>query len=148
MTTHPYLRAYMAGIAFPTMFLLVGVAGFCVARYGYGVPVPIERVIMFPMAILPNGFGVWNAFYVWLKPRRHLPIGLHGALLPFFLAPLGVTLATFLGFLSFGAHGFVWFQVLTLPYAFVATAFCIAIVVYYLIWKHLVGFFNEVLGIA
>jgi len=148
MTTHPYLRAYMAGIAVPTMFLLIGVAGFCVARYGFAVPVPIERVIMFPMAIVPNGFGLWNVFYAWLRPRRHLPIGFHGALLPFVLAPLGVTLATFLGFLTLGAHGLVWFQVLTIPYAFMATAFCTGVVVYYLVWKYLVNFFNAVIGIA
>jgi hypothetical protein len=148
MSTHPYLRAYMAGIAVPTMFLLVGVTGFCVARYGFAVPIPIERVIVFPMAIVPNLFGVWNVFYVWLRPRRHLPIGLHGALLPFVLAPVGVTLATFLGFLTIGPRGVVWFQAITIPYGFVATAFCFAVAVYYLVWKHLVGFFNEVLGIA
>ena len=40
------------------------------------------------MALVPNLFGLWNMFYLWLRPRPHLPIGLHGALLPFVLAPL------------------------------------------------------------
>jgi len=148
MNPHPYLRAYMAGIVAPTLFLLVAITGFCVARYGFAVPIPIERVIVFPMAIVPNLFGLWNVFYLWLGPRRHLPIGLHGAVLPFVVAPLGATIATLLGFLAFGAHGLIWFEALMIPYTLVATALGFAVVVYYLVWKHLVGFFNEVLGIA
>jgi len=99
MNTHPYLRAYMAGIAAPTMFLLVALSGFLIARYTFQIPVPIERVIIFPMALVPNLFGVWNIFYLWLRPRPHLPIGFHGAILPFVLAPAGFLLATCSGFL-------------------------------------------------
>ena len=35
MKTHPYLRAYMAGIAVPTPFLLVAVTGFTIGRSIY-----------------------------------------------------------------------------------------------------------------
>ena len=147
MTTHPYLRAYMAGIAVPTMFLLVIVTGFIIARHVYNVPLPIERVIVFPMAIVPNVFGVWNMLYVALH-GRHLPIGLHGALLPFVLAPLGFTMATALGFLAAGPDGLVWFETLRVPYARLAVIFPSVVVIYYLVWKHLVGFFNKLLGIA
>ena len=148
MNTHPYLRAYMAGIVVPTLVLLVAMTVFFVARYVFQIPIPIERLIIFPMALVPNLFGAWNIFYVWLRPRRHLPIGFHGALLPFVIAPIGFTIATSLGFLAVTPRGFVLFQAITVPYPFVATFFSAGIVVYYLVWKHLVGFFNELLGIA
>ncbi len=148
MKTHPYLRAYVAGIAVPTMLLLVAMSVFSVTRYVYKIPIPIERVIVFPMALVPNLFGVWNMLYVWLRPRRHLPIGFHGALLPFVLAPIAFTIATSLGFLAVTPRGFVWFQAITLHYSFAATGFLCALIIYYLVWKHLVGFFNELLGIA
>lgn len=148
MNTHPYLRAYMAGITVPTMFLLVGLTAFCIARFGYEVPVPIERAIIFPMAIIPNLFGAWNVLYVALRSHAHLPIGLHGALLPFVLAPIGITAATLLGFLAATPEGFVWFEVIRIPYSRIGIAFPIVIIVYYLVWKHLVGFLNELLGIA
>jgi hypothetical protein len=148
MNTHPYLRAYMAGIVVPTLFMLLVLAGFCILRFVCQVPVPIEQVIVFPMAVVPTLFGLWNMFYLWLRPRRHLPIGLHGALLPFVLAPLGFSLATGLGFLTLGTSGLVWFQQITIPYPYIALGFTIALIAYYLVWKYLVGFFNQVLGIA
>ena len=148
MSTHPYLRAYMAGITVPTAFLLVIMTGFFIARHVYAVPIPIERMIVFPMAIIPNLFGVWNMLYVRLNQHRHVSIGLHGAVLPFVLVPIALTMATSLGFLSLTAEGVVYFGVLRIPYKFLATLFPIVLVVYYLIWKHLVGFFNELLGIA
>jgi hypothetical protein len=148
MNTHPYLRAYMGGIVAPTVFLLLVLTAFCTARFVFQVPIPIERVIVFPMALVPSLFGLWNMFYLWLRPRRHLPIGLHGALLPFVLAPLGFMLATGLGFLTLGSNGVVWFEQLVVPYHYIAFGFAIALIVYYLVWKYLVGFFNQMLGIA
>ena len=100
------------------------------------------------MAIVPNLFGVWNMLYVLLRPRRHLPIGFHGALLPLLLAPIGFTIATSLGFLAVTSRGFVLFEAITIHYPFVATGFLFSLLLYYLVWKHLVGFFNELLGIA
>ena len=64
MNTHPYLRAYMPGIVVPTVFLLVAMTGFMLARFVYNVPVPIERVIVFPMAVVPNLWGAWNVLRV------------------------------------------------------------------------------------
>jgi hypothetical protein len=148
MNTHPYLRAYMAGIVFPTLVLLVVLTGFCIARFVYQVPVPIERVIIFPMALVPNLFGLWNMFYLWLRPRPHLPIGLHGALLPFVLAPLGITLASTLGLVTVGSSGLECFEHFIVPYQYVALAFTVGLIIYYLAWKYLVGFLNQVLGIA
>src|SRR5437667_351118 len=88
MNQHIYLRAYMAGIVVPTIFLLVVVTVFTIARYVYNIPVPMERVIVFPMAVVPNAWGLWNVLFVALRSRLQLPIGLHGALLPILLAPL------------------------------------------------------------
>jgi hypothetical protein len=137
MSAHPYLRAYMAGIVVPTVFVLVIFAVFCVARFVYDVDVPIERIIVFPLALVPNLWGLWNLLYVSRHSHRRLPLGLHGAVLPVLVTPLAVGGAMVLGF--------------AFPSSF-ATAFLLAfpivLVVYYVIWKYLVGFFNELLGIA
>jgi hypothetical protein len=148
MNPHPYLRAYMAGIVVPTIVLLFALTGFILARFVFQVPVPIERAIVFPMAIVPNLFGVWNMFYLWLRPRPHLPIGLHGAILPFLLVPAGYLIGSALGVVSLTSQCAVYFHEIMVPYAFFAVGFAFALIVYYLVWKYLVGFFNQVLGIA
>jgi len=148
MNTHPYLRAYMAGIVVPTIVLLIVLTAFVIARFVYQVPIPIERAIIFPMGIVPSAFGLWNIFYVWLHPRHHLPIGLHGALLPCLLGPSGYFLGRSLGILKHGAGGFVYFEAVTIPYTFLVIGFAFALIAYYLVWKYLIGFFNRVLGIA
>jgi len=42
MNQHIYLRAYMAGIVVPTIFLLAVATVFTIARYVYNIPVPVE----------------------------------------------------------------------------------------------------------
>ncbi len=148
MNTHPYLRAYMAGIFAPNLGLLVVLTIFIMTRLVLHVPIPLERVIIFPMALVPNLFGLWNIFYVWSRPHRHLPIGFHGALLPLLMMPAGAALAVCGGFLTIGAHGVVWFQAIGVPYSLIAPWFLAAVAIYYLIWKYVVGFFNQMLGIA
>jgi hypothetical protein len=137
MNRHTYLRAYMAGITVPSIFLLVVAAGFCIARYVCNIPVPIERVIVFPMAAVPNLWGLWNMLFVASHERTHLPIGFHGAVLPVLLGPLGFALTRILDF--------------PIPHA-VVQAFPIGILIgliaYYLAWKYLVGSLNGVLAIA
>ena len=137
MNGHRYLRAYLAGIAVPTVFLLVLLTGLTVARYLGRVPGPVERVIVFPMAVVPNLWGAWNMLYAWLGPRRRMPIGVFGALLPIIVAPTAVVLG--------GAMGVEFPQ-------FAIRAFPVVVVVvtaaYYLLWKYLVRFLNEVLEIA
>jgi hypothetical protein len=111
-------------------------SGYTVFRYAYNFPVPLERVIVFPMAVVPNLWGLWNILFVAFRERLHLSIGLHGALLPFLLAPLGIV---------------VW-SALNLPIPFLAHFFPIAaplgLIAYYLAWKYLVGFLNRVLALA
>jgi hypothetical protein len=137
MNQHTYLRAYLAGIAVPTVFLLVVMTGYSVLRYVYNFPVPVERVIVFPMAVVPNLWGLWNVFFIALHNRFHHPIGLHGAILPIFLAPMGLLIA---GLLNFPVPLFV---TRLLPYLAP-----VAIIAYYLAWKYLVGFLNRMEGIS
>src|SRR5438093_11028239 len=127
MKTHPYLRAYMAGIAVPTPFLLVAVTGFTVGRSIFGLPVALEHVIIFPMAVVPNLWGVWNMLRLASGATDRWPIGPHGAVLPLILIPLGL----------------VWARVFGIDFVkpAAAAAFApVAIAVYYLAWKYLVAY--------
>jgi hypothetical protein len=137
MKQHTYLRAYMAGIFVPTIFLIVVATAFCIVRYVYNLPVPVERVIVFPMAFVPNLWGLWNMLYVASHTRTGLSTGLHGALLPLVLAPLGILLTRVLDF------PIVHHSVGALPIVVLAV-----LVAYYLVWKYIVGFLNGVLGVA
>lgn len=137
MNQHTYVRAYLAGIAVPTVFLLVVMTAYTVLRYVYNFPVPVERVIVFPMAVVPNLWGLWNILFIAFRERLHLSLGLHGALLPILLAPLSIVVRSLLNF--------------PIP-AFVAHAFPIlapiGLIAYYLAWKYLVGFLNGVLALG
>jgi len=134
MRTHPFLRAYMAGIVVPTIVLLFGVAAFTIARYVYHVPIPIERAIMFPLTVVPNLWGAWNMLYLAVGERRW-SIGAHGAVLPLILIPLGLLLARL-------------FTIDLVTPSLAALAAPMAIAAYYLIWKHVVAFLNAEMGIA
>jgi hypothetical protein len=137
MNTHPYLRAYLAGICVPTIFLLFVATGFTFIRYVYNFPVPIERVIVFPMAVVPNLWGLWNILFVSFLARRRFSIGLFGAFLPLLLAPLGYSVAHLLQF--------------PIPPHVLAAApvgLPIGMILYYLVWKHLVSSLNAELAIA
>ena len=148
MNKHPYLRAYMAGISVPTPLLLIALTVFSISRFVYDIPIPVERVIIFPMAIIPNLFGVWNMLYLASRAYTRLPLGIHGAILPFIIAPAGFLLGRSLGFLRTTGDGFTYFGVVQIHYALVAIVFPVALIVYYLVWKYLIGFFNRVTGIA
>ena len=148
MKDHPYLRAYMAGIVAPTVALLVVLTVFLKLRFISHVPAPIERLVIFPMAVVPNVFGLWNMLYIKLRSHWPMPIGLHGALLPFFLAPIGASLAISLGYLEVTNNGLIYFGIVHIPYGYAALAPFFAVVAYYLIWKHIVGFLNELQGIG
>jgi hypothetical protein len=137
MNQHPYIRAYLAGIAVPTVVLLGVMTGYIVLRYIYDFPVPVERVIVFPMAVVPNLWGLWNVLFVALRSRRQWNIGLHGALLPILLAPLGILVT---GLLHFSIPGFA-------IHAFPILA-PLSLIAYYLAWKYLVAFLNRALDIA
>jgi hypothetical protein len=148
MKAHPYVRAYMAGVFAPSLVLLLALTAFVVGRLMLHIPIPIERVIVFPMALVPNAFGVWNILYVWSRPHVGWTIGLHGAVLPFCLVTMGTIAAVSGGLLTINATGVIWFQSIRVPYLLLAPWFLAAVAIYYLVWKHLVGFLNRLLEIA
>jgi hypothetical protein len=148
MKIHPYLRAYVAGIFLPTLVLPLILTGFITLRLVIGVQVPIERFIIFPMAVVPFLFGLWNMVYLATHERTHLPLGIHGAILPFLGVPVGALVASCLGILQVRDDGIFWFQHVHVPYALFACAFLAAVAGYYLVWKYIVGFLNSVLEIA
>ena len=126
----------MAGITIPTMMLIFIMIVFTLARYIFDVSVSIEKIIVFPMAIVPNLWGIWNILYVYLRRYRYLSIGFHGALLALVIIPLAFGITRLTGF------EIPWLLASAFPFAMP-----ILVSVYYLVWKHLVAFFNAVLGI-
>jgi hypothetical protein len=148
VNSHPYLRAYMAGVAIPTAFLLVALTAFCVARFVLQVPIPIERAIVFPMALIPNLWGGWNMIYTALRRKHRWDVGLHGALLPPILVPAGYLAGKLLGFLTSTAHGFAYFKTVQVPFGHVAIILPIGMAIYYLVWKYGVSFLNRVVVIG
>jgi hypothetical protein len=134
-TPHPYLRAYMAGITIPTAFLLVILAVFLTVHGFHPDPLPLDRMLVFPMALAPNIWGAWNMLYVALRRRWEWPLGRHGILLALLVGSLAWTIARAVG----------------LPMATLHTALGVypfAVVAYYLLWKYGVRLLNEILGIA
>jgi hypothetical protein len=150
MRTHPYLRAYMAGIVVPTLFLLAVATIYAIFRFQNGRPVylevpsqfvfgipgrPLERLIVFPMAIVPNLWGVWNMVHLRLRGRLPISLAAFGALLPLLLVPFIVTLGRAL-------------DVFYVQMGFALSAIPVGMALYYLAWKFLVGSLNEEMGIA
>jgi hypothetical protein len=137
MNKHPYLRAYLAGIAVPTVFLLVIMTNYTIIRYVWNFPIPIERVIVFPMAVVPNAWGLWNVLYRAFFAGWRVSLGVFGAALPLLLMPCGYFVARLLGFAV--PHVLIALAPFTIP---------VAVIAYYLVWKYFVGFLNAELGIA
>ncbi len=148
MSTHPYLRAYLAGIFVPTLILPLMLTAFIVLRLVLQVPVPIERGLIFPLALVPVVWGLWSMLWLGSHEHTHLNVGVHGAILPFLLLPAGAFIAHASGVVAFGATSVTWFQALQIPYVLIACGFCCGVAAYYLVWKYIVGFVNRVLGIA
>jgi hypothetical protein len=138
MTTHPYLRAYMAGVTVPSIVLLFAFAVFFVVRLACNPDFPIERVLVFPLALVPALWGAWNMVYLAMHKRRYMPLGCHGGLVPLFLVPGALLVAR--------AFGFDY--ILAATWLIVLVGLPLAVIVYYLVWKYVVGFLNELLGIA
>ncbi len=144
MRPHPYWRAYMAGIVVPTLFLLVVMSIFAYHRYYFevssqfvlGLPGrPLERAIVFPMAVVPNAWGLWNMLRLAIGSRTRMSLGVHGALLALVLMPGGVALGRLL-------------DTFTIQWQLALPMVPIGMATYYLAWKYFVGFLNEEIGIA
>ena len=145
MRPHPYLRAYLAGIATPTLFLLlILTADVVLHAFGptalpahvAGLMPGIERVLPFPMAVVPNLWGFWNIVYAAIHARRpRWPLGIHGALLVLFLVPAGVMLARAM-------------EVADISLSTALPVIPVVMAIYYLAWKFAVGFLNRELGLG
>ncbi|HEV2447531.1 MAG TPA: hypothetical protein VGS58_16485, partial [Candidatus Sulfopaludibacter sp.] len=135
MNRHRYLLAYMSGTLLPTWALFGLLTLFILGRFVYDTHIPVERMIPFPMAVVPNLWGLWNLLYLALGIKGRMSLGAWGALLPLILVPSGLLLAH-----AFGA-------VLLTP-AQAAVALPLVIGLYYLLWKVVVGFFNAVAGLG
>ena len=61
----------MAGIAVPTPLLLFVLTMFSIARFACNIPIPVERVIIFPMAIDPPISSACGICSTW--PRTRAP---------------------------------------------------------------------------
>jgi len=134
----------MAGIVVPTLFLLFATTVYAIHRFYlevpsqfvFGIPArPLERLIMFPMAVVPNLWGVWNMLYLRLKPTLRVPLAVFGALLPMLLVPLMITFGRALDafYIQMG------YALLAIP---------VGMALYYLVWKFAVGALNNELGIG
>ena len=144
MRPRPYLRAYMAGIVVPTIVLLwiASVDAYRLfylevpSQFVFGLPArPLERAILFPMAIVPNLWGVWNMVWVATKSRTRLPVGLHGSVLPALLVPAGIL------------HGRA-LELFHIQMGYALLAIPVGMAMYYLAWKFLVGSLNREMGLA
>jgi hypothetical protein len=138
----------MAGTLVPTLVLPLLLAVFLVLRVGLQITFPIERGLIFPMALVPALWGLWNILWELTRELTHLPLGLHGAVLPLLLAPAGAIIATHAGVLTLGTSSVTWFNAVTVPYALIALFLAVGMTAYYLAWKYIVGFVNRLMGIA
>lgn len=136
MKNHLYLRAYMAGVTLPTMLLVPVLAGFVILRFGYNVPIPIERGLVFPMAIVPGLWGLWNMLYLVVRKRWRIPFGVYGALVPLLVGPIALGNAFLLGF-----------DIPRFVLALFPAGVGAVMLAYYLLWKYVVGLFNRVLEV-
>ena len=144
MRPRPYLRAYMAGVLIPT-FVLLWIAAVDAyhmfylevpSQFIFGLPArPLERAILFPMAVVPNLWGTWNMLWVATRSLTHLSIGAHGSVLPALLVPAGILLARTT-------------QLFDIQMGFALLAIPVGMAAYYLAWKFLVGSLNAEIGIA
>ena len=136
MKNHIYLRAYMAGVTVPTVLVVLVLACFMVLRFGYNLQVPIERGLVFPLAIVPGLWGLWNMLYMVVRRHWRIPLGVYGALVPLLVGPLALLDASLLGF-----------DIPRFALAIFPAGVALAMLAYYLVWKYLVGFVNRVLEI-
>ena len=138
MQSHIYLRAYMAGVTVPSVLVILMLAGSVVLRFGFGynVPIPIERFLVFPLAIVPGLWGLWNMLYIVVRKHWRIPLGLHGALVPLVAGPLALGNAFLAGF-----------EVSRSAWTIFPAGLALAMLAYYLMWKYLVGFLNGVLNV-
>jgi hypothetical protein len=88
---HRYIRAYLAGVALPT--LVVCAAGFLIVGFFDRFDISVQRALILPLATNPLIWGVWNVAWVALSPQRRALIGWYGVLLAVLLIGVGLLVA-------------------------------------------------------
>lgn len=96
---------------------------------------PLDRAFLFPMAIVPNAWGLWNMLYLAVHSRVRVPVGIFGSLLVLILVPGGVALTRL-------------FDAFSIQMDLAVPMVPIGMGVYYLVWKYAVGPLNAEMGIA
>ncbi len=147
MSTHSYLRAFLAGTFVPTVVLPLLLTAVILVRLDLQAALSIGRSLIFPVAVVPILWGLWNMLYLACHERTHLAVGLHGALLPLLLVPCGTIVAESLGILHLSSNGVTWFEAVHIPHVCIACGFALVLSAYYLLWKYVVGFLNRTLGV-
>ena len=118
----------------PTMLMplvIVGLRLMHPENHGFAV----EELLVFPIGLAPNAWGLWNVLYVRLTRHRRIPQGVFGAALVLVIFPGALAIQMTL-------DKFLWTREL------VAVGLPLTLGVYYLAWKHVVAWFNELLGIG
>ena len=129
---HPYVRAYLTGVALPT--LVVCLAGSIAVLSFDRLDPPLQRALLLPIVTNPVVWGIWNVVWVALGPRRRVEIGWHGAMLAVLLIGVGVWLAARLDVS----------QVTPQRGAIVLIPTGLA---YYVLWRYGVSFPNALVGL-
>jgi hypothetical protein len=132
MRSHRYVRAFLAGIALPT--LVVCAAELVAILFFDRMEPRIQRALLLPVATNPVAWGLWNVAWVACGRRWRVQIGWHGAILAALLIGVGVFLA---GRLDVSE---------VTPQRAGAVLIPIA-VAYYLLWRYAVSFLNSVVGL-
>jgi hypothetical protein len=132
MRAHPYVRAYLAGVAIPTV--VVCAAGFPIVGLFDRFDQSVQRALILPLATNPLIWGLWNLAWVALGPQRRAPIGWHGAILAVLL-------------IGAGAHLAIRFDVSDVTSLGGATALVPFGLAYYLLWRHAVSRLNSIVGL-
>jgi hypothetical protein len=90
----------------------------------------------------------WPARVVSQYDGAAAALVLGGAQLPFVLAPLGLLLGLSLDVAELTPNGIYYFHYVTIPYSTIALVFPLPVIIYYLVWKYLIGFLTRLLGIG
>jgi len=131
-----YIKAFIAGLAFPASLLPIVYAILYVSGHRAVINVPLQ---FFPL-FLPLVFGVWNILYFAMGKccpvkGRYLRLWVTGAILGFLVALLGVFVIG-LPTLLFGFTGALRY----LPLVIVP-------ILYGVIWRYIVGNLNELVDL-
>ena len=125
----------MAGIVPPTAMSLVVYVLMTLGHSLFALQFPpVENVIIFPLVVIPNMWGIWNGIRAVMTKR--LPLATHGALLPIINFALGYAVVRTANF-----------AISTQMMRFGPVSLLMTMTIYYLVWKFAVGFLNTLVDV-